>query len=95
MKTTLKITMGSSEMLVRADLRQAASPVEIKCTGGDWQDSQYQVADCTGSQTGTRRDGLAEIGGQMLAAEVGSPVASKFDLSILDDLGWEWDEVGE
>lgn len=49
--TTIKLSggdMGSEEMLVRCDLSQAASPIEVDyCTGDGWESTQYQCADAS------------------------------------------------
>jgi hypothetical protein len=63
--TTIKITCSdvSESLLVRCDLSQAAAPIQVDYLVEDcgWDSTQYQCADARHS-----RDGLAEIGSQLL-----------------------------
>ena len=60
--TTLKVSVGSSDFLVRCNLAEASSPVMANY-GDGWQDTQYQCAD-----TSHRTSGLVAIATQLAIA---------------------------
>jgi hypothetical protein len=63
--TTLKLTSNavSESMLIRCNLSEASSPVEVDYLVGEgWTHTQYQAANIR-----HRLNGLAEIGRELLA----------------------------
>lgn len=81
--TTIKLSdgdLGNETMLVRCNLVEASSPVEVDyCEGSGWQATQYQCA-----ETRHRPSGLAAIGKILAARAVEVPV---------DEFACEWEEV--
>ena len=79
--TTIKLfggDLGRDSMLVRANLCEASSQVQIN-HGEGWRGTRYQTA-----ITRHRTEGLVDIG-VMLAAE-------ELDIDV-DDFGCEWVEI--
>lgn len=69
--TTIKLfdgDLGSDEIMVRCDLSQASSPIEVNYRSNDrdsWESTQYQCADAR-----HRVGGLVEIGKKLAAVAV-------------------------
>ncbi len=62
--------MGSEEILVRCDLRNASATVEVDYRNGEgWQPTQYQCADCRHTV-----DGLEAIARSIAASAVEIPL---------------------
>ncbi len=81
--TTIKLTggdLGRETVLVRADLCNAASNVQVDYREGDgWCGTQYQVG-----ETRHRASGLAKVGKWLAANAVGCDA---------DDFECEWEEI--
>lgn len=65
--TTLKVTASSmaESLLIRCNLTEAASPVQVDYLSGDgegWQPTQYQCANVQ-----HREQGLVDLGAELLA----------------------------
>ena len=83
--TTIRLTggvLGNDTMLIRCDLSQASSPVEVSHDNGDtWHSTQYQCADAR-----HRDDELADLGIAVADSVPGVGPA---------DTIYEWEVCGE
>lgn len=78
--TTLKLTggdLGREKMMVRANLSEASSPVQVDyCEGHGWEGTQWQTADCR-----HRASGLMRIA-KLLAARAVEMDSGEFDCDV-------------
>ena len=82
MCTVLKITAYNDSLLVRCNLSQASSPIEVRYEkSGEWESTQYQCG-----ETRHTSQGLAEIGASLMADAIGE---------VKEDMEWDWSDCFE